>query len=63
MNTSSHQKSNLMQKPYLASRGENFELSYLKFCPKNKKVIADNIFDIPLTHSFMSLVTPILIQY
>ena len=53
-----------MQKPYSAPRDENFELLHVKFHPKiKKKVIADNIFDMPLTHSFMSSVTPIFIQY
>ena len=52
-----------MQKPYSAPRDEKFELLHVKFHPKIKKVIADNIFDMPLTHSFMSSVTPIFIQY
>ena len=52
-----------MQKPYSAPRDEKSELLHVKFHPKIKKVIADNIFDMPLTHSFMSSVTPIFIQY
>ena len=51
-----------MQKPHSAPRDENFELSFVKFRPK-KKVIANNIFDMSLTYSYMSSVTPIFIQY
>ena len=54
--------SNLIKEPYSALQEEHFELSYVKFHQKIKKVAADNVFNLVCSFGAITHTLPVDVE-